>query len=243
MEDVFRKINPDLEGTEIGMILFCGGFNETRECVGQPASPPFWGNDSLSVPYFGGSARKQTICISGGGDGGIQDFLRCVSNRNILDLKDWWRTHPDLPIRARWEMLEAACLTELHENGYYRGRNLNLDLLARLRGLLEDHFDIQRGDLRNFAAFALDRTGEVRTCTLLTRGAKINRAYALNIIFLLMLIGAAPRNQLSVRFNHSTLKVVPLPDRRKRILFTKRKKPIVADMLVVRHGVKPHRMA
>ncbi len=253
MEDLFRKISPDLEGTEIGMILFCGGFDESCECIGQPASAPFWGNDSLSQPYFGGSARKQAVCISGGGDGSIQDFLRCSSNRNILDLKNWWKTHPHAPTRTQWNALEVACLTQLRASGYYQNRRRrkrgitippspDINLFAVLRENLESCFAIQSGDLRDFGSFALGRTTEVRSCTLLTRGARIDRAYPLNIIFLHMFIGAALRDQLSVRFNHSTLRVIPLPDRRKKILFIKRKKPIVADILVVRHGVKPHRM-
>jgi len=251
MEDVFKKISPDLEGPEIGMILFCGGFDEVCKCVGQPASAPFWGNDSLTEPYFGGPARRQTVCISGGGDGSIQDFLRCSSNRNILDLKNWWKAHPHSPTRTKWNALETACLTQLRASGYYQSQRLrkrgitippDINLFAVLRENLESCFTIQSGDLRDFGSFALDRTSEVRSCTLLTRGARIDRAYPLNIIFLHMFISAALRDQLSVRFNHSTLRVIPLPDRRKRILFTKRKKPIVTDILVVRHGVSPHRL-
>jgi hypothetical protein len=253
MEDIFKKISPDLEGTEIGMILFCGGFAESCECVGQPATATFWENDNLGAPFFGGAARKQIVCISGGGDGSIQDFLRCSSNRNILDLKNWWKTHSHSPTKAQWDALEAACLDELREGGFYRNRRLrkrgmevpagpSIDLFAALRKNLESCFAVQSGDLRDFGTFALGRTNEVRSCMLLTRGARIDRVYPLNIIFLHMFIGAAQRDQLSVRFNHSTLRVIPLPDRRKRILFAKRKKPIVTDLLVVRHGVKPHRM-
>jgi hypothetical protein len=243
MEEVFKKISPDLDGPQVGMVLFCGGFNEASKCEGQADSAPFWGNDCIAEPHFGNEARKQTVCISGGGNGGIQDFLRSVSKHSILDLKEWWRTHYDPATRAQWVKLEAECLRDLRSRGYYLRRGkLEIELTEVLRDHLERYFPALCEKLREFAGFAFDRVDEVASCTLLTRGSEIDKAYPLNIIFLLMLVGASDLNPLSIKFNRSTLRVILQPDQRREILFTGGEPSIVTDILIVRHGVQPHRM-
>jgi hypothetical protein len=130
------------------VVILAVGFGEERpnEKFPQPVCFSYWKPDEIDVPRAG-ATRTPQVLVSGTGDGGLIDVLRCTREQ-VLGLPfwdtPWWRGSEEMKARIRVATEQASAgnvfREELRARGNHGSRPSRSSQAARL---------LHRGDRRD----------------------------------------------------------------------------------------------
>ena len=178
-----QVVDPDPSNPVYAMYLACPG-GESEDCRGGGHSPfdgyGFWQNDRLGSINLNSNGAMTRVLVSGGGDGGCQDFLRIVcSEPKMRTLADaFWSEVVAAGLESEWQRQVVGPLRDAEDLAPDREKqhatceailaNISPDLLKALHGAVRGlvHFDSAKHELifayrKEFltAQYALNRFG------------------------------------------------------------------------------------
>jgi hypothetical protein len=213
-----QSINPKF-------IILAAGFGPERVTWEGPSGkingPRFWDTDNLSDPSCG-CTSKPTIVVLGGGDGALQDALRCVyPHSQPLQTMQALLSFPGVP--AAFQSVHADLLLAEQQHAATRTWTSGTSQATEFASLQQAYLAILQtlavnANVRNAMLGSLRQ--DVARVVLVVREKNLGKAYSLNRFLILLLaeclkLQAAPGHvEFEVKFNAEVANITGLDGNR-----------------------------